>query len=494
MLKGRTIIVVAISMLPLLFAASLSASPWDEAYAMLDRVRNKKKAQLLDYLEKTRQNAQAVTKDPVMLNFFYLKNKYYQLQKTISPSVEIVETIKELKRGIRAHYIRNYIAFYDVLFINRDGDIFYTIRQQADYHKNLFEGRLKQTALARQLLEKPLSGFVDYQFYDVSAEPSSFFVVPVIRAQRLEGWMVFQLAINKINNIFTQDKELGRTGEVFLVNEDRFMLTDSRFDGRSSILRRDLSRENILTKFKEKKGHRAVVDYRGYTALSSFEVCRVEQSRWLLIAKIDEDEILTGYYKENEKELDRCLLDTFKRPKPGACERLINSVSPIMVDMDEFRKAEKGETLRTFGVSTCTVCIVSYKGRFAYMSHISNLDKIYGGRTTDLIGNMLKRIETFDIYPYEKRNLDIILVASHLDTVENTLHLLVEKGFLLSQVCFMLNPNAEYASPVHDCHNGLTSVKWLMDRATGATLNTCSVDEKTIAELIKPMVERQSIH
>jgi hypothetical protein len=80
---------------------------------------------------------------------------------------------------------------------------------------------------------------------------------------------------------------------VFLVNRDRLMLTDSRFQSETSILRQHLSEQNISAKFAEGRGHKIITDYRGQRALTSFEVCPVLDKEWLLIAKIDEDEVVT---------------------------------------------------------------------------------------------------------------------------------------------------------------------------------------------------------
>jgi len=470
---------------------TLAGSIWEDAYQILDQARAQKKKQLLDYLTKIHRNALAVNTDTVMLSFFNLKNRYYQMQKKTPPPAEAIQSITELKHKIREHYIRNYIAFYDVLFINRQGDIFYTIRQQADYHKNLFEGHLKKSALARQLLKNPDIEFVDYQFYEVSGEPSAFYVVPIYHDEQLTGWIAFQLAINKINSIFSHDEQLGETGEVFLVNKARYMLTDSRFEGESSILRRHLSRENILAKFKEGQGHKVITDYRGYRALSSFDMCRIGQSQWLLIAKMDEDEIVTRFYRNHSLSLDKQLLARFAQAHPAPCDTTLSSEPCIQVDMDEFQKARQNTKLCTTGASTCTVLIVSYPGKFAYMSHISNQDAIYGGHTTDLLANLLKQIQTFDIYPYEKRQLKITLVASHLVTLQNALHRLVDAGYLLSQIHFLINTSAEYANPVHDNSTDTTWVRWMMDRTTGERLDSCSSNQDNVGVLVREIVVGQ---
>lgn len=454
----------------------------------LDKIREQKKLQLFNYLDRVRKRADAIRTDHVMEDFFILKNKYYHLQQQKTPSKGLIQTIETLKQKINEYYLRRYRLFYDILFINRDGDIFYTIRKQTDYHKNVFQGKLADTALARQLKKHPKQTFVDYQYYDVSDEPSSFIVEPVIKAGEFAGWFVLQCAINKINNMFTYEAGLGRTGEVFLVNEENYMLTDSRFSGDSSILKKSLSEENIEAKFEERAGHKIVTDYRGFRALSSFEVCQIADSEWLLIAKIDEDEIITEQYKKQRQPLQADLIELFRERTLHKCSEIEVDENPVVVDMDEFRKVKKGEMIGTFGVSTCTAVIISFPGKFAYLSHISNLDRIYGGNTTDLISHMLKRIKTFDIYKYERRQLQATIVANHFESVMNTINSLVDAGFFLSQIKFIYNGEAEYGRVIHDYMTNETCVRWLMDRESGKTVCQCASDIEPIGTVIKPLI------
>jgi len=469
---------------PVAFGESIQ----EETFQRLDKIREEKKRQLFDYMDKIYKNADAIKSDRVMAGFFDIKNKYYQFQKLKTPPEGLSQTIEELKKKINEHYIRNYLSFYDILFIEKNGDIFYTIRKQEDYHKNIFRGELSKTALAQQLKMHPNETFVDYKYYAVSDEPSAFIVEPVIKDGLFAGWFVLQCAINKINNMFTQEKGLGTTGEVFLVNRQNYMLTDSRFYGNSSILKKHLSRKNIESKFHEKAGHKIVTDYRGFRTLSSFEVCQIANSEWLLIVKIDEDEIITEQYKKKRKELHQSIIQSFSEENPGDCDTITSGIKPLVVDMDEFRKVNNREMICTYGVSTCTAVIVSFPERFSYMSHISNLDRIYGGDTTDLIGHIFKQIKTFDIYKYEMRKLQVTVIANHFETIMNTIDRLVDEGLFLSQIRFIYNGDAEYARVLHDYVKDQTFVEWLMDRDTEKTLRQCASNVKAIGDMMKPLI------
>ena len=460
-----------------------------EAYSRLDKIREEKKRQLFDYWETIRQCADSVKTDDAMLNFFHIKRQYYSLQKKFPPPSSLQKNIEKLKLNIREHYLRRYLTFYDILFVDRNGDIFYTIRQQADYHKNIFNGELAKTYLARQLIENPLQTFVDYQYYSFSGEPSAFLIVPVMKDEMLTGWFIFQCAINKTNNIFAQEEYLGATGEVFLVNRENYMLTDSRFSGESSILKQHLSPQNIESKFREKTGQKIVVDYRGFRVLSSFEVCHVADCEWLLITKIDEDEIITEQYRKNRQALIPGLVKYFSKNSP-ACASMI-SVDPnaIFVDMDEFRKAKSREMLRTFGVSTCTAVIVNFPEKFSYMAHISNLDRSYGGKTTDLVSQIFKQMKNFDIYKYEIRNIQVTIIANHIESVMNIIENLLTQGVFLSQIKFMHNAKAEYADVLHNYIKNQTLVRWKMNNDIEDKHYQCDSDVESVGNIFKNILD-----
>ena len=485
-----SLIVRRLALLPLVFLIlfpliAAASEIKDQAYRKLDLLRAEKKEQLYDYLARIQAKADAIQYDEVMKAFFLLKRKYIHLKKLASPPEHFAKHIEELKTKIRSHYLWNYLLFYDILFVDKGGDVFYTIRQQSDYGKNLFRGKLAKTDLSRRLRDYPRKAFVDYQYYYVSTEPSAFFVVPMEQDEKLEGWLVLQCAINKINDIFSRKASLGITGEIFLVNRNQYMLTDSRFSGESSILRQHLSKENIQSKFEEGSGHKIVVDYRGRRALTAFDVCNLGGAEWLIIAKIDEDEVLTKQYKKSDEQIKKRLLKSVTSHNFNACQVPNSSGEQIEVDMDEFCKVRPGQVLRTYGVSSCTAIVLYLPGKFSYMAHISNMDHIYGGATTNLVGRVMDRIERFDIYPYQKRNLQVTLIANHTEAIIPAVDMLVERGVFLSQIKFMHKEDAKYASPIHDCQSGRTLVDWIMNRQTGHKFSQCSSDVPSLDQLFK---------
>jgi hypothetical protein len=269
-----------------------------------------------------------------------------------------------------------------------------------------------------------------------------------------------QYAINKINDIFAKDSDLGATGEVFLVNKEAYMLTDSKFSAKSTILSQHLSHENINTKFEEGEGHKVVTDYRNKKAVTSFKVVPILDSKWLLIAKIDRDEIISEKYKRDSDETWKELLKTVELKDKVYKEDNFKFDKRIEVDMDEFKRAASDEILYTHGVSYCTTVIISLEGEFAYMGHISAYDKMYGGSQTDILGRMLKRIDKFDLIDFKKRDVKISIISPNIMFSKNIIKDLLNWGVMLSQIKIATNNKSKYVNVTHDYPTGTTHLEW----------------------------------
>lgn len=441
--------------------------PLDAALHSLDTIRQEKLSNLADYLCGVQRQAHSIQSDTLMQSFFALKNRYYTLGKTLTPPVAMVGAIEQLKAGIRAHYLKHYLSFYDILCINRQGDIFYTIRTQADYHKNIFDATLGTTRLARNIRQMPHETFVDFEYYHISDEPSAFFIEPVMAGDSVCGWFALQFSINRINAMLCAPKGPGATGETILVNRDRYLLTNSRFFAPSTILRYRLSAENIASKFAERCGHKTVTDYRGCAVLSSFTVCPVLDTNWLLIVKINQSEVLTEHYRTHRSRLRTAILDTAATFAPTPSPKPLDNTHPMReVDMDEFRRADSARAIYTHGVATCTAVLIYLPGRFAYLAHLSVDDRLAGGKRTDLVASMINTIKEFDVNRYERQQLKVIIAAPHRRHSDAIVNYLVDEGLFLSQIQLASHPAAAYLNIYHDYLSSATLIDWFDTNAT----------------------------
>lgn len=485
----------------LLFLAVISAqihaadrSPYDWALVRLDYVRDEKVEQLQRLCDRLHDLAGRASDDESLIAFFDMNLQYFLAQESESVPESMDAEIEKLRKQFNRYYVENYFAFYDILFISRQGDIFYTFRKEADIFENLLMGSALGSPLGRCLATRPEEeAFVDYHLYLASDEPAAFFVEPIYKDTEHIGWMALQSGINKINSLFASTEDMGQTGETFLVNQEGFMLTESHFEGTPTILNKRLADKNIQAKFAEERGHRTVTDYRGSTALTSFEVFPFSNTKWLVVAKIDKDEITTQHYMQHKRYYADQLLEYIKKspPAPLKQEDAFAQTSTLRIDMDEFLKAEDSELLETWGVSSCTALIAAFPGRFAYMAHVSPKDRLYGGGETNLLGQMAKKITYFDIRPYERLRMVFVVIAPHLDSLPSIVEELVKQGFLLSQIRVAYCPGARRAAVVYDYEGNRLRVAWKMsDEQTPGGCHRLD-DTFDVGRLIQEMLESE---
>lgn len=457
------LIIIAGTLLGMGPRAYADKSPFDWAFINLDYARKEKAEQLRRLCERLRDLAAQARQDKVIVKFFDLNREYLPISSRGDAPEEIKKRIGELRKALDSYYVEHYLAFYDILFVDAGGNVFYTIRKESDFGKNLFDQANADSPLARCLKSDPQQEtFIDFHHYGASNEPAAFFIEPVFHEGARVGWLALQCAVNKINSLFAGDEAMGETSEVFVVNRDGYMLTESQFEGDSTILRKHLDDRNIQAKFAAGQGHLKVRDYRGLAAITSFEVFDFLGVKWLVVAKMDEAQVTTDHFRLHRRHYAE-IIRRYLEAQPVAAHR--PAVRPqnrktLRVDIDEFLKANHGELLQTPGVATCTGLIAGYPGRFGYLAHISPLDRVYGGTATNLIGQIVKKIKTYDIYSSETRGVRFVIVAPHFDSLPRIVERLVDEGFFLSQISVLYHPQAERAGISYDYSQNRILVEW----------------------------------
>ncbi|MFA5144262.1 MAG: ATP-binding protein [Candidatus Omnitrophota bacterium] len=117
------------------------------------------------------------------------------------------------------------------------------------------------------------------------------------------GVLAARVELKDLNKITTDRTGLGKTGEIYIVNKDGYMITPSRFLGNTFLRQRIGGKnfENCLLQHKEKKEikvkERITVypDYRGSVALGTHAY--IPEMEWCLLAEIDEREALLPLIK-----------------------------------------------------------------------------------------------------------------------------------------------------------------------------------------------------
>lgn len=448
-------------------------NPKKATFYKLEKIKKAKKAKVTRYLDHQKEIGEKTSQSDYIHGYF--KKLYYLYKNDAYNSAEY----RHIEYSLEKFFVSELDKFYDILFIDNEGDIFFTIKKEDDFFGNVYEERFNGISLYEKIRNIKIKKieFVDFEYYSVSDEPASFFISPVLEDNKIQGYIVLQLPINDINSILTDRRNLGRTGEVYLVNYNQLMITQSRFIDDSTILTKQIDTEAVRNALKEKKGNKIIKDYRNKRVFSSYEQFDYEGTVWIIIAEIDEDEIITDIYRDREKELfdkacgslvNYTYSDTKQKVFPPDWKKKNNC---IKVDFKEFHKGKNNELLYTEGVATCTALTVSYPDKFGYLIHITPTDEVYKNidfftriylrdRYTNFVDTVMNYIKRYDIIEYEKQYLRFGIFATHNSSFKNIIHELMDNEIELSQIKVLFKNNSRIVNVIFNYKNDLVWSQW----------------------------------
>lgn len=132
-------------------------------------------------------------------------------------------------------------GYYDIYFIDNEGNILFSLKEETDLGKNLFNSDLNQTRFAlacRQALDIRKIRFSDLERYSPSLNMlSGFFAQPVLNQQKETiGLIALQINMDRFNRIIHQSAGYGETGQAYLIGQDLMLRSPMRFGQDSEVL------------------------------------------------------------------------------------------------------------------------------------------------------------------------------------------------------------------------------------------------------------------
>lgn len=274
----------------------------------------------------------------IVLQDFYISNNENEVgQKHYLERAEdqnFYNTAHEKYHPLIRSYLEKF-EFYDIFLVDdQTGHIIYSVYKEVDFGTSLIDGPYANSNIARAFNEankaddKDFVKLVDFEPYHPSYNaPASFIASPIFDGDERLGVLIFQMPIQKINDIMTNRHEwadvgLGESGETYIVADDYTLRNQSRFfiedrENYFKMIEEIGTAETTITQIKNFEstvglqevrtiGTEAALsgqtnaqifkDYRGVPVLSSYKPLHIEDMDWVIMSEIDKDEAFSHVY------------------------------------------------------------------------------------------------------------------------------------------------------------------------------------------------------
>ncbi|MGA1932900.1 methyl-accepting chemotaxis protein [Arcobacter sp. YIC-464] len=213
----------------------------------------------------------------------------------------------------------NEFSLYDIFMVDLQGNLIYTDFKEKDFATNLKSGVYSNTGIAKAYkkalgLSKGQLAFDDFAPYEPSYNSAaSFIATPIYIENEKKGVLIFQMPVDKINDIMNFDNKfkkagLGESGEVYLVGSDYKMRNNSRFvkDIKDEVVQSlgstigvwEVKTASVQSALSNNDYRDIVTDYRGIDVLSISSTINIfDTVKWAIVAEIDEEEALSPAYE-----------------------------------------------------------------------------------------------------------------------------------------------------------------------------------------------------
>ncbi|BDP31888.1 hypothetical protein VV208B2_29680 [Vibrio vulnificus] len=226
------------------------------------------------------------------------------------------------------HFLEAF-GYYDIFFVDNDGNVVYSVFKELDFATNLKQGPYSNTGIAEAYrkaaaLNKDQYYLDDFKPYYPSYEAAaSFIATPIMEGDSRLGVLIFQMPVDVINNIMTfkgnwAASGLGESGESYLIGPDKKMRSQSRFlleapddylavmksagvspqllaqiaSKGSTIGRQEIDSDAARNALMGRSGFEIIDDYRGVQVMSAYSPVTVAGLKWAILTEIDYDEAL----------------------------------------------------------------------------------------------------------------------------------------------------------------------------------------------------------
>ncbi len=287
------------------------ASLQDAAFTKLNTVQELKEAQLQDYFSSMQTQLATLTGDPFVRDALRDLSRAFEEvgETTMTPAYSaIAERVDPRMKHVMDRY-----GWEDILLIQWDGDIVYTVARERDLGMSIPLSYLKDSGLGKAFSRLVDGGpdeiaVADFEPYTPSGgQPEAFMLAQVRdRGGDLLGAIGFRVPTDKTNEIVQRRQGMGRSGETYVVGKlgeavafrsDMLTMGDGRYvvgyPIRTPYIERALSGHD---------GMGIYTDSAGKLVLVAYAPLQIAGLDWACVTKMDLEEAIVAQAAEQEAD------------------------------------------------------------------------------------------------------------------------------------------------------------------------------------------------
>ena len=183
-------------------------------------------------------------------------------------------------------------------FIDLKGNIIYTVFKERDFATNVMQGQWKDTGIAKvfNTAAKSKLGEISYDTFS-HYEPSysvaaAFIATPIFDGLNKIGVLVFQMPIDRVNNVLSGDGGFAKTGDILLVGPDGLLRNDTPRTKENDILLTKFNSSHDLASLNE-----GLEVWRDDGFLEVETLLNYHCTRNTIISRISESEVKAPLYE-----------------------------------------------------------------------------------------------------------------------------------------------------------------------------------------------------
>lgn len=216
-----------------------------------------------------------------------------QLSKTaFSAGIESAQysAVANLYQPLMGHYCSDY-GYVNIFLVDKAGNVIFSVKEDQYTGHNLLSSEYSNFSIAHvfDFGLKEIT-FDDFTLREGSNEFTCYFGSPVYDGEELLGVIIIEVPFSHMDAMLTQREGLGETGEIYIVGDDGYMRSNSRFSKEPTMLQKEVDTEATRDAFNGHAGIKIINDYRDVPVLSAYRPLNLKFVDWALLAEIDKKE------------------------------------------------------------------------------------------------------------------------------------------------------------------------------------------------------------